>query len=470
MIVEKPQTGISVHSNRSLVVSAKKLFGILFAIIILSSTYDKSGIIIGIGSRTIAVSIYKILFVGLIALFLTDCALRPIKHKSVINKRLYQILVVFFVVQTAASLLGEFFAPGRLALSSEVYYLIQRMNFLFIPLIAWRYDISPKSVLRLFAIAIIVHYLFIILQFISPQFYMSFVERVADVVPSAGMSELEYITTSTRPDNAFLWDRQSLVFYGLQRTGNYGAFAGAFGLLLLGFAPRSLPNKVIKLIFVLVSIIVVLISGSRSVLIMALVALFLFSYRTKILSRKSSILLISVFFLILTGIWLVGSLRVENFSSIYAFFDPNRLGSNLGKLRIAAYGWQLFIQSPLVGWGQRSFSAISEFLGNLNFSTSQTHSYVLSTVLSSGLIGFATYLVVFAGIVRALWRRKEKDYVIVCSLFIGLGIYNIIYDAGGLDVFACFNGIAAYYALQSKNPDTIKPSKPSIEPSQRKLL
>jgi hypothetical protein len=33
---------------------------------------------------------------------------------------------------------------------------------------------------------------------------------------------------------------------------------------------------------------------------------------------------------------------------------------------------------------------------------------------------------------------------------VGLNLYNITYDAGGLDLFACFNGVAAYYALAPK--------------------
>jgi len=50
---------------------------------------------------------------------------------------------------------------------------------------------------------------------------------------------------------------------------------------------------------------------------------------------------------------------------------------------------------------------------------------------------------------RSLLRQRDREYSIVCGLFIGLGFYNVVYDAGGLDLFACFNGVAAYYALVS---------------------
>jgi hypothetical protein len=57
------------------------------------------------------------------------------------------------------------------------------------------------------------------------------------------------------------------------------------------------------------------------------------------------------------------------------------------------------------------------------------------------------------GIVRALWRRKERDYAVICGVFLGVSLYGFLYDAGHLDVFACFNGVAAYWALRARAPE-----------------
>jgi O-antigen ligase len=130
-----------------------------------------------------------------------------------------------------------------------------------------------------------------------------------------------------------------------------------------------------------------------------------------------------------------------------AFIDPEKEGSNSGKLAIADYGLTLFAQSPIVGFGQRRFSEISAPLGNTRFTTSQTHSFALSTLLSSGLIGLAAYSAITLVLLMALWRKKGPDYSVLFGLFLGLNTYNLIYDAGGLDVFACFNGLVACYAL-----------------------
>jgi O-antigen ligase len=402
---------------------------------------------IEIGGRGISITVYKLLFVVLVILYAVDPLRRSIKNKAGVNRQLYRLIVAFVVVQTIASLLGNLVTPGDISLPSEIYYLIQRSNFLFIPLFALRYSISPKSVLRLFMGAILIHYLFIALQFVSPRVYASFVEHVFNPI---------------RPDNSLGWNAQSWDFIGLQRTSNYGAFAASFGLLALAFTPKSLSGKFLTRAVVFLSILVAFVGPSRSVLIMVVIAVLIFSRRTKILSRISTYILA----VMVIGAFLLGVLRLENLTAINAFFDPEREGSNVGKLAIAQYGLQLFVQSPIVGWGQRRFSDISLPLGNDSFYMSETHSYGLSTLLSSGIIGLIVYGVILVGIARTLWQRKEKDYVIICAMFIGLTIYNVIYDAGSLDVFACFNGIAVYYALRSPEPCIANISATLIEHSK----
>jgi hypothetical protein len=33
------------------------------------------------------------------------------------------------------------------------------------------------------------------------------------------------------------------------------------------------------------------------------------------------------------------------------------------------------------------------------------------------------------------------------AFLVGISVYDVIYDAGGLDLFAWFNGLIAYYAF-----------------------
>ena len=376
----------------------------------------------------------------------------------VFDQRLYWLIWLFVVIQTTAALAGLFFAPGEIMVSSEVYYFIQGSSFLFIPLLALRCNLAPKTVLKLFMGAIVIHYLFVLLQFSSPMAYGSFVE---------------YVFNPIRPDNSLGWGQTgpSWNFVGLQRTGNYGAFAAGFGLLILGFSPMSLPGKLVKWTIVFSSVLIAVSSASRSVFIMAIVALFVFFKQSGAFSRISTYAKAITLAVIMVCIFSVEILRLENFMAIEGLVRPEvKAGSNSGKITIAQYGLQLFVQSPIVGWGHRRFADISAPLGNEWIFNSETHSYALSTLLSSGIIGSIVYMIMFVAITMALWRRKERDYAIVCGMFIGLNIYNIIYDAGALDVFACFNGIASYYALTSRD-FAIEPGGPNKEIiTQRKIV
>lgn len=424
---------------------------ILFLCLILSSTYDKSGVTVEMGGRDISISAYKMLFGVLVILYVASFIRRLPRSRVVVDRRIYGILLAFVVVQTAASLLGSFVTSGSFSPSSEIYYFIQRFSFLFIPLFAMRFDLSPKTVLKWFVAGILVHELFIALQFLSPNTYVSFVESVS--VP-------------IRPDNTFEWDGQSWAFIGIQRTANYGTFVAALGFLMFAFSPTPIFLKLLTRAIGLLSMAIATVSPSRSVLIMVVVALLVLLKRKKVLSRLSFYVIASALGILVSAMFMSGYLRIQNIASINAFVDPEREGSNMGKLLVTQYALELFAESPIVGWGQQRFSDISASLGNDLFATSYTHSYWLSTLLSSGTLGVLAYLAAFVGMAGTLWRRREKDYAVVCSMFLGLGVYNIIYDAGGLDVFACFNGIAAYYALRASDPGIMNTSEARVQRSR----
>ncbi|OFV91981.1 MAG: hypothetical protein A3H95_16090 [Acidobacteria bacterium RIFCSPLOWO2_02_FULL_64_15] len=424
-----------VHTRRNAVprpgITTRDVLGSLFVVMILLVTYDKSGVTIGLGDRAIIVTPYKLTFLTLAAL----CALASLarRHRPPdIDRRLYHLLVAFVVLQTLASLAGLIVAPGAITLSSEAYYLIQRLHVLFIPLVALRCRISPRSVLKLFVAAVVMHLLFVGVQFAAPGVYRSLVDYVFD---------------PQRLDNTYEWDGRVLAYLGLYRTANYGAFAAAFGLLALAFSPRGPLGRALRATLVAASIGIALTGGSRSVFLMTLAGLSVFAMKTRVMRKTSSYVLVALLALAFAGSTLFFTPRLESLRSVYAFVDPDREGSNQGKLMVVDYAAQLFVQSPIVGWGSRRFADISAPLGNDFYANAEVHSQVLSTLLQTGLVGLTMYCAVFVAIVRRLWRRRQKDYAIVAGMFIGLGLYNIIYDAGALDVFALFNGVAAYYAL-----------------------
>jgi hypothetical protein len=397
-------------------------------VLILTASYDKSGF----GIDRTSVSVYKSVLIAVLGLYVIDRLVRPVKQRVALNGHVYRWLVIFVVVQTIASLLGETVGPLPVSLPSEMYYLLQRSSFLIIPLLALRYKVHPRLLLRWFVASVLIHGAFIALQFASPGTYAAFGRMVSGPM---------------RIDNTVQWTGETLDFIGLQRTSNYGSFVAAFGLLALGLEPRRRIGRVLCAGAAVLAALVVTLGPSRASLIMAVVALFVWAYRTGWFLRTSTYAKLALAACLAAALTLAQGVPTKLPASVNAFVDPEREGSNLGKLAIAEMGIQLSRQSPVVGYGQRRFADLTFPLGNDSTFTSEAHSHVLSILLSSGLVGLLANVAVWWVIVRALWRRRDSGHAIVCGMFIGLGFYSVIYDAGGLDLFACYNGLAAYYAV-----------------------
>ena len=417
--------------------------GILFLLMILFSTYDKFGFLIPLGSRSIHFSPYKVLFIVLVILYAMDYLFKGrIRNKLVFNQQLYRFIWIYIILQTITSLLGSIYTSGTVILSSEIYYLIQRSTFIFIPLLALRCRIKPISLLKLFLVAIIIHYAFILLQFISPALYRSFAEFVYNPIKS---------------DHTRFWgtERITLDFIGLQSSSNYGTFTAAFGLLMLPFIKKkNVFGKLLAFIIVFISLFIVFAGPARAVFIMGVVTLFIYLKKTNYFSKLSSyykVFLLAV--ILIFGFSLFGTPKLENFFAIDKLVNPEiATGSNIGKWILLYTSYEMVFVSPIVGWGQQRFLEISSAFGN----TDLQHFHFLSILVSTGLIGFTLYLAFFYRIVKSLWQSIEKDYAIVCAMYIGLFVYNLLYDAGHLDVFACFNGVVAYYALLAVNTKKLK--------------
>jgi O-antigen ligase len=421
----------------------------LFFLLIVSSASDKLGLRLPLADHPI--TLYKLLFPFLLFSYVLLSLISGATNHRGFDRGLYRIIAASVLIQTAASLLGQFLKFGEISYLPELFHFVQTSSLLVIPLLAATLNIEPKHLLKIFMLGILIHFISIAFQFATPNAFQSLTASIDKFVDPRQIV----------PDNALNWDGKSLDFIGLQRTANYGIFTAAFGILILAFTPRSWLNKLSTYCIALLSIFFVLFSYSRAVFVMVAVFLLLLLIKAMTLSQATrfrcirlsaiaAVLISSLFILKTVGVM---SIRTDTFTAVYAFIDPQKEGSTQGKLSIAENAWPLFSQSPLVGYGGRSFTDI-QVIGGLSVASPATHSYCLSVLLSSGIIGFIAYFVTFILITRALWRGGNRDQTIICALFVGLGVYNVIYDAGALDVFACFNGIAAYYALRSPKPQS----------------
>ncbi len=404
---------------------------LLVFVLIVGCTYDKSGFIASIGGRAVSLSYHQLLLLGAMGFAMLGAILVPTSTRGQFHRPLFRLLIAFVVIQTLASLAGLYFAPGARNLSSEVYHFIQRAHFLVIPLLALRYQVSRRVLLKWFFAAIVVHLLAVAVQFGSPGMYRAAVDVVHNPI---------------RLDNTYEWIDE-LSYIGLLRTGNYGQFTAVFGLVALAWTPKRRSTRLLRALVVAASLWIAVTGNSRSAVLMALVATTVFVLKTGALARLRSYAWLIVVVLTSGCVVMIVRPPAQLAQAIYAFTDPDRSGSNQGKLMIMDYGLTLFAGSPWVGYGARRFADLTEPLGNTSAFMTEAHSFALSTVLAGGLVGLVMYCLVFLGVARRLFRGTGKDDAVVFGLFLGLGLYNIIYDAGGLDVFATFNGVAAYYAL-----------------------
>ena len=399
----------------------------LLFIAIFISAYDKSGVpLIG---TTIVISYYKLIILILALNVVHIFSHNKHKLQLLLDNRLFKVVLLLIFGQAIVSYLGTVFVTGKIFVQSDLYYFIQKLSFVVIPAFAYFHNISPKKVLYYFILTIFLHDIFFILQYLSPNIYLNSVAFVSN------------LTDNSLTD----WDGKTFGIIGLQRTSNYGSFVSSFGILAFPFlSEKRLFRKLLFYFVFSISIVATLMGGSRSVLVMIGVAILVLFFRNK-LYKKKSFYVVSLTVFLLFG---VGNIvNIENLTSINRITDTESEGSNIGHFVAAEYALQLFSSSPIIGCGNTKFAELTSKLGNIAQSTSEVHSYILGTLVSSGIIGLILYIVYFFTTVKELVHFNNITANIVVSTFIGLGFYNIIYDVGGLDFFSCFNGVVTYYAI-----------------------
>jgi O-antigen ligase len=190
---------------------------------------------------------------------------------------------------------------------------------------------------------------------------------------------------------------------------------------------------------------------------MTMAALLIAGMKTRVLSKLQMVLATVVVAAVVASGVLSDMVELPEIGAVYALLGAERDvagGSNYGKLVILENSPAMVARSPVFGWGQRRFADIAG-QGFAEELPDFSHFYFLTVLLSSGVVGFLAQLAVSIAIARALWRRRQRDYAVMCAVFVAVGLYGFLYDAGHLDVFASFNGVAAYWALRSVEPGAL---------------
>lgn len=162
-----------------------------------------------------------------------------------------------------------------------------------------------------------------------------------------------------------------------------------------------------------------------------------------IFCRKGKLKIIGISFLVIFALGVLGS--------VYVFLQP---GSFLYQKMTARYivweaGWQGFLEKPLLGWGPENFDLVfTKYFNPCMFLREcgteiwfdRTHNIVFDTLVTTGTIGFLSYLAIFAVTLYILWKNYFKQKID----FWAAGIFSVLLIAYFVQNLTVFDMVSSY--------------------------
>jgi O-antigen ligase/tetratricopeptide (TPR) repeat protein len=134
------------------------------------------------------------------------------------------------------------------------------------------------------------------------------------------------------------------------------------------------------------------------------------------------------------------------------------------KARLIVWGmaYQGFLERPVFGWGQENFPNVFNkyYDPEMYFAEpwyDRAHNVFMDWLVSAGIIGLLSYLLLFVAAIYTIWKKKENDFTIISkALFIGLlagyFVHNIlVFD--NLTSYILFFTVLAYIHFRSTNEE-----------------
>lgn len=158
------------------------------------------------------------------------------------------------------------------------------------------------------------------------------------------------------------------------------------------------------------------------------------------------------------GLFLIFSLMVlMSVSAIFQpFFVKNKVETIMREMqpRFAVWetGWKGFLERPVLGWGPENFNVVFTkffnpcmFLGECGGEIwfDRSHNIVLDTLVAAGIVGFLSYLLIFAVSISGLLRSAKQQENIFFSL--GMAILLVVYFFQNLLVFDMISSYMVFF-------------------------
>jgi O-antigen ligase len=195
-------------------------------------------------------------------------------------------------------------------------------------------------------------------------------------------------------------------------------------------------------------------SDARAAILSVLGGAILLFFLWLIFCQKGKLKLAGIFLLIIFTISVLGLmyLSLEPESLVY-----QKMVQMASKSRIVIWqaAWQGFLERPWLGWGPENFElvftkyydprlALSEYGGEVWFD--RAHNIIFDTLVTSGIIGFLSYLGIFLASFYILWKKyfKEKIDFWLNSIF---SVILISYSVQNLTVFDMVNSYLMFFLV-----------------------
>jgi O-antigen ligase len=257
-----------------------------------------------------------------------------------------------------------------------------------------------------------------------------------------------YLFFKTR-DNHFLMTLSLISFLFL-----------TFSLLMIGVNLENLSfsQSLLSLLFT---------QGARAAKISFYGGLVLLFFLWLVVSKRKILKVLGSFFLLSSLVFSVFgfySLLTQP-EGFFRKFIEREIGSFGGRIPVWQGAWKGFLERPLLGWGPENFEfsfikyynpcmPTPECGGEIWFD--RAHNIVFDTLISTGILGMISYLLIFLATLFVIWKnfiKKKTDFFasgIFTSLFIAYFVQNLtVFDM--VSSFMVFFLCLAFVASLEKN-------------------
>jgi O-antigen ligase len=195
-------------------------------------------------------------------------------------------------------------------------------------------------------------------------------------------------------------------------------FAGVIGLVfpmlfVYGFEYKGkTPWKNVFFMFVAgVATIALLFNGTRSIWIAVFVSIIIYTM-LNIMRNKKVIVVFTLILMMGIGIGLASPKVAER---VYSIVDTKVNISNLQRINMWKYGWNIFLEHPILGVGLGCLPHGGNFDKTVpepmmdNIVGDHIHNNFLQMLAENGIVGFGAFCYCFSVILQSLWKRMRSE-------------------------------------------------------------